>query len=80
MNATRRRCGVSCDSGAGYKCHDLLTYLKQCTTSIKRTAQSCINIDHTVFYYYILLTTIWRKFGDENTFETNGNNIVMYVT
>ena len=27
MNATRRRCGVSCDSGAGYKCHDLLTYL-----------------------------------------------------
>ena len=27
MNATRRRCGVSSDSGAGYKCHDLLTYL-----------------------------------------------------
>ena len=27
MNSTRRRCGVSCDSGAGYKCHDLLTYL-----------------------------------------------------
>ena len=29
MNATRRRCDVSCDSGAGYKCHDLLTYLRQ---------------------------------------------------
>jgi len=27
MNATRRRRGILCDSGAGYKCHDLLTYL-----------------------------------------------------